>query len=91
MDPMSIALIILFTFLAIDVFALSGLAFSDCKVFFGAGIGLVLIGLIFVFLIVLESYDSGHKSGQIDAANGKQTYHLTTQPDNTSKWELKKK
>jgi len=52
MDPITIVLIVLFTLLAIAVFALSFLAFSD-KAFLG-GIGLVLFGLIFVFLIVLE-------------------------------------
>ena len=35
--------------------------------------------------------DMSYKQGQIDAANGKQKYHLTTQPDNTTKWELKDK
>ena len=55
----------------------------------GACIASGFLGLIFLFCFVVFHYDTAYKQGQIDAANGIQKYHLTTQPDNTSKWEMK--
>jgi len=53
---------------------------------------LVSLGLSGGFLLFsfFTFYDLAYKDGQVDAALGKQKYHLTTQPDKTLKWELKK-
>ena len=44
----------------------------------------------FVFaLMAMCEVEESYKKGQIDAFNGKQNYHLTTQPDKSQKWEKK--
>ena len=48
-------------------------------------------GVLFLIIALGVRSDMSYKQGQIDAANGKQKYQLTTQPDNTTKWELKDK
>jgi len=55
------------------------------------GFVLFLQSILFVIVSVGSYGDIRYRRGQIDAANGKQKYHLTTQPDNTQLWELKKK
>jgi len=50
-----------------------------------------LFGLFFMAMSFVGIEDLGHKRGQIEAANGNQQYHLTTQPNNTTRWEYKEK
>jgi len=89
MDPMSIFGIIIFAIFSLIAISGSALAFNDKAC--GVGLFLLVMGLLFLFMFGGQIYCEGDKQGQINAANGKQKYHLTTQPDNTSKWELKEK
>jgi hypothetical protein len=89
MDPISIILIALFVSLSFLVVVVSSVAFFDGET--GVGCMFLVMSIYCIFMAVFITYDKGHKQGQIDAANGKQKYHLTTQPDNSQKWELKKK
>jgi len=87
MDPIIIIIIVISALMSLGLVTVSILAFQDGSPAIGAWF---LIGSISaIVMAVMLSHNQGHKSGQIDAANGKQKYHLTTQPDNTSKWELK--
>jgi len=47
----------------------------------------VLLCLVCLLTAFGLTHDVSYRQGQIDAALGKQKYHLTTQPDNTVKWE----
>ena len=65
----------------------AGASFSDKA--FGLGLVFILVSLFTFFSVGSFIHKEAYKNGQIDAAIGKQKYHLTTQPDKTMKWELK--
>jgi len=94
-----IILIIIFAIISLFLIILSGIIFA-CDGLPGVGgtikesIAVFVLGLFFFVFSGLAmrkhtkniSYEEGYKAGQIDAANGKQKYVLTTQP---SEWKLK--
>ena len=49
----------------------------------------LLIGISIGIFVRGCAGNYGYEQGQIDAASGKQFYHLVEQPDGSSKWERK--
>jgi hypothetical protein len=61
---------------------------NDVKWFLTTTMLLIASTVVHMILITDARTDS-YERGQIDAATGHQHYHLTTQPDSTTKWERK--
>ena len=83
-------MIILIAVLAISMFVVAGV-FVGIKEIIPGTLFFIAQGVLFLLLSFGIYAEESYKNGQIDAANGIQKYHLTTQPDNTSEWELKEK
>ena len=79
--------IIILSIVVLGLGFLSGIIFSDKEVRPASAFCLVTAISIFV-IAAIEISEDLYKQGQIDAAQGIQKYHLTTQP---GKWELKEK
>ncbi len=74
--------VLIFGFLALS----SGFAQkTDCPILL-----LFILGILFCFISAVLFYEVAYKDGQVDAALGKQKYHLVTRPDKTVRWEEKK-
>jgi hypothetical protein len=46
-------------------------------------------GIALFFVALTASWENGHRSGCIDAMNGRPPYVLTTQPDGSTEWARK--
>ena len=68
------------------MFLLAG-AFMSCDGGFLFGSIIALHGVLFLFVALGVRSDESYKQGQIDAANGKQKYHLII--NKSEVWELK--
>ena len=82
-------MVVFLTILAMLSVVSLGMHLYNSSIGFVSGIlTLFLIACCFSFSVIAfdTHYKEGYKRGQIDAATGKQKYHLTTQP---AKWKLK--
>jgi hypothetical protein len=49
----------------------------------------LFVGTAMFFIALTVAWENGHRSGCIDAMNGRPPYVLTTQPDGSTEWARK--